>query len=229
VPIDILIFAAIAAFLVFRLRSILGTKHGDERQRKNPFADTPAQESNAAMGNVIDLPSRPVQGLSGMKQHISNDAALIERIETGLTDIAAADATFDIGGFMQGARGAFEMIVQAYASGDVATLKPLLSPKLFKDFAGGIEAREKQGHRMETILHRIKAARIIEARLAGTMAYVTVDFDAEETSSTKDSEGRIVAGNPNELFSVRDVWTFTRDVRATDPNWMLIETRTAEG
>lgn len=223
-PIDILIFAAIAAVLIFRLRSILGTRHGDERQRQNPFSGAPG--AAPAVIEIDPAPRDASAALAGMAAHVSPDPATLGAIETGLTDIAAADAAFSLEQFMQGARAAFGMIVAAFASGDLETLKTLLSPKLFADFSSAIKARQALGHTLETTLHRIKAARIIEARLAGTMAYVTVDFDAEETSVTKNAEGQPVEGNPDHLFSVRDIWTFTRDTRSEDPNWMLIETRT---
>ncbi|MDY0008707.1 MAG: Tim44/TimA family putative adaptor protein [Bdellovibrionales bacterium] len=232
--IDILIFALVAAFLIYRLNSVLGTRHGEERERKNPF--DPAQAEKPAADNrdgaVIDgtalHENENVVPLAGADRHI--DASLNQdgRIETGLRDIAQADSYFEINTFMQGARGAFEMIVLAYSRGDLDTLQPLLSPKLFGDFSAGIKSRLAQGHTNEVTIHRITSARIVEAHLGGTMAYVTVDFDVEETSVTRDASGNIVDGSPDKIFSVEDIWTFTRDVRAADPNWTLIETRAAQ-
>ena len=230
--IDILVFAVIAALLIYRLSSVLGTRHGSERQRRNPFdpsqqppADAPAQD-----GVTLDAePMHPnVVTLGDIQNHVDAAADKDGRVETGLREIAAADGYFEINSFMQGARGAFEMIVLAYSRGDLDTLRPLVSPKLFADFAAGVKAREAAGHSNELTIHRIKIARIVEAHLGGTMAYVTVDFDVEETSVTRDSSGNIVDGNPDRIFSVEDIWTFTRDVRNSDPNWTLIETRAAE-
>lgn len=229
---DILVFAGIAAFLVFKLMSVLGTRHGGERPRQNPFAPQKTPDEKPGSGVVVDIQSvRPVvpaalpAGIDGL---ISSEANKDGRVETGLLEIATADARFDVNSFMQGARAAFEIIVTAYAKGDAESLRMLLSPKLFNDFSAGIKSRAAAGHTMEIIVHRIKAARITEAHLGGTMAYVTVDFDVEETVTTRDSQGNIVEGSPDSIFSVRDIWTFTRDVRAADPNWTLIETRTAE-
>jgi predicted lipid-binding transport protein (Tim44 family) len=232
VYIDILIFALIAAFLIYRLNAVLGTRHGEERQRRNPF--DPAQEKKAAAdeATVVTLEGEAVRenvvSLADADRHI--DAALNHdgRIETGLRDIAATDGYFEINSFMQGARSAFEMIVLAYSRGDLDTLRPLLSPKLFADFAAGVKNREALGHSNELTLHRIKSARIVEAHLGGAMAYITVDFDVEETSVTRDASGNVIDGNPDKVFSVEDIWTFTRDTRAADPNWTLIETRAAE-
>jgi predicted lipid-binding transport protein (Tim44 family) len=232
VYIDILIFAGIAAFLVFKLMNVLGTRHGDERSRQNPFAPQQSREDKPGNGVVVDIKSArglaPAALPAGIDSLISAEANKDGRVETGLLEIATTDARFDVNSFMQGARAAFEMIVTAYARGDVESLRMLLSPKLFNDFSAGIKARAAAGHSMEITVHRIKAARITEAHLGGTMAYITVDFDVEETSTTRDSQGNIVDGSPDRIFSVQDIWTFTRDVRAADPNWTLIETRAAE-
>lgn len=233
--IDILIFAAIAAALVIRLMGVLGTRHGSERERRNPFAAQDDAATRPPMpkhdGPSIDLdPVQPRTILPplNLDQLIDMSANDGGRIETGIAEIAAADATFDPNHFMTGARAAFEMIVTAYARGDLNTLKPLLSPKLYNDFAAGVKAREAQGHTSEIIIHRITAARINEAHLGGTMAYITVDFDVEETTVTRDRDGNVVDGNSDRIFSVQDIWTFTKDTRAYDPNWTLIETRSVE-
>ncbi len=229
--IDILIFALIAAFLIYRLNAVLGTRHGGERERRNPY-DPAAQPESPVEREGITLDARPMQdnvvALAGAEGHIDVGANTDGRIETGLREIAAADGYFEINSFMQGARAAFEMIVMAYSRGDLDTLRPLLSPKLFADFAAGVKNREALGQTHELTIHRIKSARIVEAHLGGTMAYVTVDFDVEETSVTRDASGNVIDGNPDRVFSVEDIWTFTRDTRASDPNWTLIETRAAE-
>lgn len=233
--VDILIFAAIAAFLVYRLMNVLGTRHGSERERRNPFAPPGEEQNNSILseaqkGQVIDMEPvlRPAQNPASFAALIAAEENTDGRIDTGLAEIAAADAQFDAHSFVGGARMAFEMIVTAYNRGDLATLKPLLSPKLYNDFAAGIRAREEAGHTSEVIIHRITAARIAEAHLGGTMAYITVDFDVEETTVTRDAAGQVIDGNPDRIFSVEDIWTFTRDVRARDPNWTLIETRSVE-
>jgi predicted lipid-binding transport protein (Tim44 family) len=228
VHIDILIFAIIAAFLIYRLNSVLGSRHGGERERPNPFASKTERQVDAGQPTAaVPLP-KPVAPLAGFEAMIDMDANKDGRIETGLSDIAAADPYFDINTFMGGAKFAFEMIVTAYTKGDLETLKPLLSPKLYADFESGIAARNAAGHKSEVTIHRIKQARINEAHLGGTMAYVTIDYDVEETTVTRDSQGNVVDGNPDRIFSVEDIWTFTRDTRSNDPNWMLIETRAVE-
>lgn len=228
---DILIFAAIAAVLVYRLYSILGTRGPDDRQRPNPFSapDAPAARETAKVIDIDharrDVPALPLADVGQLVDEKSNADG---RVEAGLAEIAAADARFDPHAFIQGARAAFEIIVTAYNKGERETLRPLLSPKLFNDFDAGIATREKQGHTSEVTIRAIKAARVVEAHLGGTMAYITVDFDVEESIVTRDAEGNIVDGSPDRVFSVEDIWTFTRDIRASDPNWTLIETRSVE-
>lgn len=224
---DILIFAIIAAFLIYRLNSVLGTRHGNERERPNPYDAREAAPAPIA-GPKSALTPKPVAPLAGMDQLVDVEANRDGRIETGLSEIYAADPQFEVNSFMGGAKYAFEMIVTAYARGDLLALQPLLSPKLYADFSAGIKAREQAGQTYEVTIHRIKQARIVEAHLGGTMAYITVDFDVEETAYTRDREGKIVEGNPDRIFSVEDVWTFTRDTRTSDPNWILIETRSVE-
>lgn len=230
--VDILIFAAVAAFLVYRLSSVLGTRHGDERQRPNPFAAPPAPRPGDKRGEVVTLaaplPRRREAAPADMAAIVDAASNADGRVETGLSEIALADAVFDPLHFVEGAKAAFEMIVTAYARGDLDTIRPLVSPRLYADFAAGVKAREEKGHKAHVEIHRIKAARITEAHLGGAMAYVTVDFDVEETAWTKDRDGNTVEGDEGRIFSVEDIWTFTRDTRSHDPNWTLIETRAAE-
>lgn len=225
---DILIFAIIAAFLIYRLNSILGTKNGSERERPNPLNSVdPAAPGAPAASNVVPLP-RPVAPLAGVEQLVDAEANKDGRIETGLAEIVAVDPQFEVNSFIAGARYAFELIVTSYAKGDLEALKPLLSPKLFKDFEAGVKAREAEGQTTSLTVHRILKAHIIEAHLGGVMAYITVDYDVEETMVTKDRDGNVVDGNDDRIFNVEDIWTFTRDTRAHDPNWILIETRAVE-
>lgn len=217
---DIVIFAIIAVFLIYRLNAVLGTRHGEERPRQNPFAAKEPPDHP-----LIVKKQKPVQKPA---QLISASANKDVRVDTGLDEIAEADPQFDTNQFMEGAKYAFELIVTAYSKGRRDELKPLLSPKIYADFDAGITAREAAGNTQETEIHRIKDARIIEAHLGGTMAYITVDYDVEQTTVTRDKTGTVVDGNPERITSVEDIWTFTRDLRATDPNWILIETAAPE-
>ncbi len=228
---DILIFAAVAAFIIYRLNSVLGTRNGSERQRPNPFS-SPRDAVRPAPAPVSVLPGAPPPGIGvamlNRDQLVDAESNADGRIDTGLGEIAARDAYFDLNSFLQGARYAFEMIVTAYARGDLEALKPLLTPKLYNDFAGGVKARKEQNHTTDLTIHRVKQARITEAHMGGTIAYITVDFEVEETTVTRDAAGQVVDGNPDAIFTIRDIWTFMRDTRNSDPNWILIETKSLD-
>jgi predicted lipid-binding transport protein (Tim44 family) len=219
---DILIFAIIAAFLIYRLKMVLGTRQGHERPRQNPFT---ASENGAAVRIMPPLKHAP---LKKPVKLIDADANKDGLIDEGLDEIAAADQGFEVNGFMEGAKYAFEMIVTAYSKGDRAPLKPLLSSKLYADFEASITLREAAGQKSETVIHLIKSARIVAAQLRGAMAYITVDYDVEQTTVTRDKTGAVVEGSPDRIASVEDVWTFSRDIRSSDPNWTLIETSTTD-
>lgn len=233
---DILLFAVVAAVLIFRLKSLLGTRHGDERSRPNPYAVDPNAEKETrvdadavhAPGVIEGVPLDSGSASEHVAAHgnyigVSGEAA--EDVMRGLSDIRAADGHFDVPMFVDGAKAAFEMVVTAFYHGDRVTLKDLLSPKLYADFEAGITARESRRQTADVRINAITAARIIEAKLLGVMAYVTIDFDVSETVMVRDEGGNIVEGGEDSI-SVRDIWVFARDVRAGDPNWLLIETRT---
>ena len=220
---DILIFGIIAGFLIYRLNSVLGTRHGDERSRPNPFTatETPPSALRTPLPTKPLIIQKPLQQTNSFVQMIDAEANKEGRIESGLKEISAADPAFELENFMSGARYAFETIVVAYSAGDRDSLKFLLSPKLYADFEAGINAREEQGSLLKTDKSRIKDARIVEAHQGGTMAYITVDYDVEHTTTFDDKD------DADNISSVKDIWTFTRDIRSSDPNWILIETRTA--
>jgi len=146
----------------------------------------------------------------------------------GVAAIRAADPDFRLDSFLSGARMAFEMIVQAYADGDLKTLRPLLADSVYRPFANAIEERERKGETLVTELMGIRTVEATEARLNGTFAEVTVRFVSEQVNALKDAEGRIIEGDPTRVIDVVDVWTFQRDTRSRDPNWQLIATRAAE-
>lgn len=214
---DIVFFAMVAAFLVLRLRSVLGRRTGEER----PPPESPAARRPGApvTGTVIDLAS---QRKPAAEPPPTGPAA------GGLLAIRAAEPSFSHLAFLDGARGAFTMIVAAFAAGDTATLKPLLSPEVFGQFAAAIQARVQAGHRLETELVRIRSAEAIEAKLEGTAASITVRFASEQVNVMRDSEGRVLEGEPGRVAELVDEWTFRRDLRSPDPNWELVATRLPE-
>jgi predicted lipid-binding transport protein (Tim44 family) len=199
---EILVFAVIAGILVFRLRSVLGRRTGNERRRDLPFSRpaTPANPAPPAAANTTQpmLPSAP--------------------------DVA--DAAFDGAAFLSGARGAFEIVVEAFAAGDRAKLQPLLSPDVFRSFSDAITARERAKEKQETKIVAVKSADIVQNRVEGGTALVTVKFVSDQILVTRDAAGAVVEGDPNHAVEHTDLWTFSRPTRSPDPNWTLIATET---
>ena len=217
---DIILFAMVAAFLVLRLRSVLGRRTGNE-QRRDPFARARDREAapEPASDNVVSLPERG-------KADAQPELAPVPLAE-GLRQVRAADPSFDENGFVRGARSAFEMIVNAFAAGDTATLRPLLSNEVYDRFAEAIRARQDAKETLETQLVAVPNVDIVEAMMNGRTAVVTVKFISEQINVTRAADGKIIDGDPERVVEKTDFWTFARDTRSTDPNWVLIATRSA--
>jgi predicted lipid-binding transport protein (Tim44 family) len=226
---DILFFAAIAVFLVFKLRSVLGKRIGHEQQPTRRFGDIFAKREPAAndtarsADKVIPLPDRRNEPTPAVAAEADKPAG--RPLDIGIARIRAADPEFSPDGFLGGARGAFEMIVAAYAAGDVGALKPLLNAEVFERFRAAVEQRRKAGEKLETTLVGIRSASLVEAELADKLASVTVKFVSEQVNVTRDSSGKVVEGDPARVATVTDIWTFQRNVRSRDPNWVLIATQ----
>jgi predicted lipid-binding transport protein (Tim44 family) len=210
--IDIIFFAAVALFIAFRLRNVLGRRTGHERRPEAPTV-TPSTRDN-----VVSLPNREEQAEAAFS-HI-DDAELRQ----GLTAIRRVDPDFDLEGFLMGARQAFEMIVDAFARGDTDQLRPLLADEVYAGFAEAIEQRRAAGETLETEVVAIKEADVVEAHLDGSRALVTVRFVSDQVNVTRDAEGEVVDGDPEQLAEIVDLWTFGRDTDSRDPNWELAST-----
>jgi predicted lipid-binding transport protein (Tim44 family) len=225
---DLLVYALVAAGLVFWLRSILGTRHGDERQRENPLTRPPL-EANPDNMNPFAEEEREMTAEDRVKKLAADSSGKISidgaNVEAGLIDIARADREFDVGFFMDGAQEAFAIIVEAFAAGERETLKDLLGPAVYHAFEAAITAREQRGEKQETQIRAIRKAEAIGARMDGRKAVITVRFTADEVSVTRDSTGQIIDGHPEKLTAMRDVWAFSRDTKSRDPRWLVIETR----
>lgn len=217
--IDIVFFAMVALFLVLRLRSVLGKRTGNERRRPDVFqapqrgpAPAPAR---GEPGNVIALPERGGEAPTG------------DPIAAGLAQIHAADPSFDPQAFLTGARGAFEMIIGAFSAGERAALRPLLSDEVYENFCKEIDEREKAGEKLDNTILRVKSTDLVEARLDSRIASVTVKFVSEQINILRNQAGEPLPGQTTSSSEVVDLWTFTRNTRAGDPNWTLVATGTA--
>jgi len=145
----------------------------------------------------------------------------------GLAQIRAADPGFDQAHFLEGARGAFEIIVHGFASGDTAPLRPLLSDEVYERFAEAIRHRLEAKETQETTLVAIKSAEFSAAELNGRSAFVTVKFASDQVNVTRAPDGTVIEGEPDHVVERTDFWTFARNTRSQDPNWLLVATRSA--
>lgn len=221
---DIIIFAVVAFFLILRLRAVLGERHGEEQQRPNPFVlqKPPAPPEHRLPDAAADYTDTPVAPSEAPPPRPS---APPDSLQGRIERLAAADPSFNEKGFLSGARGAFEMIIKAFAAEDTPTLRPLLSDDVYDSFAAAIRARQAAKEKLETKILRIREAELVDVSLVVNTARVTVRFVSEQVQCTRDAAGAVVDGHPGDSRELRDVWTFTRNVRSTDPNWHLCETR----
>jgi predicted lipid-binding transport protein (Tim44 family) len=210
--IEILVFAVIAVVILFRLYTVLGRRTGHEpppQQQRERYA--PAEP---AKDNVVPLPSRSEQ--------IADRPA--DPMARGLVDIKLADRAFENEHFIAGAKHAYEMIVTAFARGDRAALKPLLGSEVFAAFDGVISGREQRKEHIEFTFVGFKDVKIVHAALKNRSAEITLAIGAQFITATLGEDGTLIDGDTKSVRDVTDVWTFARDTRSRDPNWLLVAT-----
>ena len=207
---EILLFAAIAGVLLFRLRSVLGRRTGNERPRLNPLAAP----------KPAPVPPRQAPSDQVTPENLHAATAGL----TGMAALKAADPSFDEAAFLKGARGAFEIILRAFAAGDTATLQPLLSKDVFGAFGDAIHARQSAKETQQTTLVAVKAVSIAETTIEGMTGLVTVKFVSDQINATRAADGKVVDGDPERPVEKTDFWTFSRALRTRDPNWTLVAT-----
>ncbi len=239
--IDIILFALVAAFLILRLRNVLGRRDGHHQpQSHDPFKAPDRRERPERAGarehtddKVIQLPDRGDHPSDVREPAVDagrEGAGSGEGgpLEAGLAQIKVADPRFNENEFLSGARMAFEMILGAFAAGDTGALKPLLSPEVYSNFTQSIREREQSGETMEMNVVDIRSADIVEAYMAGRTAHVTVKFVSDQISIVRDEKGEIIEGDPQHSAEAVDFWTFARDTRSANPNWTLVATGAPE-
>jgi predicted lipid-binding transport protein (Tim44 family) len=229
-----IIFLALAVFIFLRLRSVLGQRTGRERPPYDPYAARDVVRSPAS-DKVVTLPQRPAE-TSPRPVEVSQPPA--ERwkdiaesgsaIATGLDAIAAADQGFDAKHFIAGARGAYEMIVTAFAGGDRKQLRNLLSREVFDGFDAAITERERRSETAETRFVSLDGSTITAADMRNSTAQITVRFVSKLVSATRDRAGAVIDGSAEKVTDVTDVWTFARDISSRDPNWKVVATEAGQ-
>tara|TARA_B100000676_G_scaffold311318_1_gene380773 strand:- start:30 stop:707 length:678 start_codon:yes stop_codon:yes gene_type:complete len=218
--IDIILFAMLAAFLIYRLSSVLGKRTGHEQERSDLFGAGVSREATQEE-NVISLPERSVEPA------VESEQALTP-LDEGLDAIRAVDQNFDPGEFARGANAAFEMIVEGFARGDTETLRNLLSDEVFANFDTAIREREAANQSHETTIVGVDISEIVQAEVDNSTALVTMKYVSEQVNVTRNEDGSVAEGDPSAVLRITDIWTFARDVNSSDPNWALVATRSPD-
>ena len=208
----VILLAMVAAFLALRLYSVLGKRTGHEQAMPKPAEE---RVSAAPMPRAIDVQPEPREPAA---RPIEAGA------EQGLRSIVAAESGFDVVRFIEGAKAAYRMTLEAFWRGDEVELRELANDDVARAFGDAIAARREAGETLENRLVSIERAAIADARLSGREARISVRFDALIAAITRDAEGRVVAGSMDDAVETNDVWTFTRTLGASDPNWKLADT-----
>lgn len=211
--IGIVVFAMIALFLGLRLYAVLGKRTGHEQ----PLSRAP----DDLVRERIPLPTiedtRDGPSVVAEEQHTAN-------AEGGLRAISAADRTFNTAEFLDGAKQAYKLILEAFWAGKIDDLRPYVSDDVREAFGEAISERASQGHVLDNRMVRIERAVIADAQFSAGTAEITVRFDADIAAVTRDTEGKVIAGSLTDAVPTHDAWTFARNLRSTDPNWLLTDT-----
>ncbi|CAN1509620.1 Tim44-like domain containing protein [Sphingomonadaceae bacterium] len=216
VTVEIVLLAMVAAFLGLRLYSVLGKRTGHEQE---PLARPAGEERQpAAIRTSSTQGEKPAAA-------VTFDSPMFEpAAQSGLRAIANADRTFDAGLFVEGAKSAYGMILEAYWKGEKDQLRYLCDDDVYESFAEAIDGRVARGEVLENRLVRIDEARIVDASYDHPTARISVRFDADIAALVKDADGNVIGGSLTDAVETHDVWTFYRDVKSGDRNWKLDET-----
>ena len=207
----VVLLAMIAAFLAMRLYAVLGKRTGHE-----PLPRT-ADERIATPPVARPIEVTPEARVLGPR-HVESGA------ENGLRALIAADPSFDVAQFIDGAKSAYRMILEAFWKGDEATLEWLTERDVRDAFAQAIADRNAAGHVLDNRLVAIEQAVITQAQLERQIAEISVRFEADIAAVTRDAEGNVIAGSLTDAVETHDVWTFARTLKSRDPNWKLADT-----
>jgi predicted lipid-binding transport protein (Tim44 family) len=209
-----IVFAFLAIFVVWKLRSVLGEKTGFDPKRDN---------------SVVPFPTSappPQRENSDMKW--SDYAERGSPVWLGLDEIVRAQPSFVARSFLDGASAAYEMVVQAFSRGDEATLHSLTSDDVFVSFKNALADRNSRGESLETTFVGFNSVKMVEARVERASALIAVRFDSQFITATRDSHGAVIEGDPGKTSSIVDIWTFARRNDSSAPNWTLVATSPAQ-
>ena len=210
--IELIILAGIAVFLFLRLRSVLGTREGFEKPRMQPKNDAPKRDFK-----VID---------GGEDKDITDNVDKNSKSAEALKLIKAEDENFTVNEFLSGARSAYEWILMSFEKNEIDEIRELLSEEVAEAFDAVVDQRVAQGLTIEAEFIGIREMKLVEATYSSNTktAEISVSFVGEMTSVVKNSSGEIVEGDPKQIKRQKDTWTFSKDIKSSNPNWLLVAT-----
>ncbi len=206
----LLFFAGLTAFILFRLMSVMGTRSGHESRH-----DLDGLQAKAAAHERQD---------EGADEDHQGDEAAPTPVSTNARVLREADAAFDESEYIAGARAAYEMIVEAFASGDLRSIRAYLSDSVYDAFKGAVVAREEAGQSSDVKFIGIDHAAIVDSQIEQDRMRATTEFTSNQVRVTRDKDGNVVDGDPNRIELVKDRWTFSKKRSSRDPNWILVAT-----
>jgi predicted lipid-binding transport protein (Tim44 family) len=213
--IQLLVLAGVAIFLIFKLRSVLGTREGFEKPPL-PLEDAQARPARRDFEVIEGGPDRDIV------DHVADGSAAAK----SLAAMKLAEPGFSVSEFLTGARSAYEMILMAFEKGDLTGIRPFLSEDVFATFTEVVEAREREGLTIESHFVGLRELVLQNATFDrdSREGEITVRFVAELTSVVRNKAGEVVEGSPTAIKRQRDLWTFARRMGVDDPNWQLVAT-----
>ena len=207
--IDILIFAVIAVFLIFRLRSILGNRDGFEKPQNTVQTESPAD-------NIINFKGKkPVATLAPLNG-------------SGLKDLRKLDTSFNDEEFIAGAKVAFPLILEAFSEGNLGSLRRYVGFDLYEEFSNAIHQRDAAGERLKIDIENVNDVQLLDAEISDGIATVNVKYDSIQSRILTDASNNVIEDDSISGEQIEDIWIFERDIRSADPNWRLVETATSE-
>ena len=210
--IELIILAGIAVFLFLRLRNVLGTREGFEKPRMQPKNDAPKRDFK-----VID---------GGEDKDITDNVDKNSKSAEALKLIKSEDENFTVNEFLSGARSAYEWILMSFEKNEIDEIRELLSEEVAEAFDAVVDQRVSQGLTIEAEFIGIREMKLVEATYSSNTktAEISVSFVGEMTSVVKNSSGEIVEGDSKQIKRQKDTWTFSKDIKSSNPNWLLVAT-----
>ncbi len=207
--IDIIVFAIIAVFLIFRLRNILGEKTGYDPKAENENKSLKKGKAS----NVVDFTKK----VEGLKENVFAEEIM---------KITSLDKSFTLENFLSGANTFFKMVVNSFVDGDLDNIKKYVKTKILNDFQTAIDERVKDKEKLIIDIISINKTIIKSIKISGNVVKIKVLFDTVQIKALQDKNDKIIDGDLEERIDVKDLWTFERNFKLQSKNWTLIETST---